>query len=156
MLTDRADRADFSAETFVCLRADFSQADAEIIGAFTGTVFAACSGMLAQALTLRLPNSRTRSVWILALFAAVQVADAVMTFDAVERFGFTAEGNPVLVFYMSTFGLGVTLIGAKSLAIVLATALHIRAHHLTLAMLTLIYVVAAMAPWAWVLATLTP
>ena len=101
--------------------------------------------MLAQALTLTLPNSRTRSVWILALFAAVQVADAVMTFDAVERFGFAAEGNPVLLFYMSTFGLGVTLIGAKALAIVLATALHIRAHHLTLALLTLVYVVAAMA-----------
>ena len=56
---------------------------------------------------------------------------------------------------MSTFGLGVTLIGAKALAIVLATALHIRAHHLTLALLTLVYVVAAMAPWAWVLSTLT-
>ena len=102
--------------------------------------------MLAQALTLTLPNSRTRSVWILALFAGL---------DAVERFGFAAEGNPVLLFYMSTFGLGVTLIGAKALAIVLATALHIRAHHLTLALLTLVYVVAAMAPWAWVLGTLT-
>ena len=150
-----ANRADPIVATFVCRRADSSSEDAAIIGSFTGTVFAACSRMLAQALTLTLPNSRTRSVWILALFAAVQVADAVMTFDAVERFGFAAEGNPVLLFYMSTFGLGVTLIGAKSLAIVLATALHIRAHHLTLAMLTLVYVVAAMAPWAWVLTTLT-
>jgi hypothetical protein len=154
VLTDRGDRAGAVAVTFVCRRADFFRENVGIIGSFTGTVLAACSGMLAQALTLTLPNSRTRSVWILALFAAVQVADAVMTFDAVERFGLTAEGNPVLIFYMSAFGLGVTLIGAKSLAIVLATALHIRAHHLTLAMLTLIYVVAAMAPWAWVLTTL--
>jgi hypothetical protein len=148
-------RADGTVETFVCRREDFSGEHAGIIGSFRGTVFAACSRMLAEALTLKLPNSRTRSVWILALFAAVQVADAVMTLDAIERFGLAAEGNPVLLFYMSKFGLGVTLVGAKSLAIVLATALHLRAHHLTLAMLTLVYVVAAMAPWAWVLSTLT-
>jgi hypothetical protein len=110
--------------------------------------------MLAQVLTPTLPNSRTRSVWILALFAAVQVADAVMTFDAVKRFGLTAEGNPLLVFYMSTYGLGVTLIMAKAVAIVLGTALYVRAHHLTLAALTVVYVAAAMAPWAWALNTI--
>ena len=110
--------------------------------------------MLAEVFTPTLPNSRTRSVWILALFASVQVADAVMTFDAVKRFGLAAEGNPLLVFYMSTCGLGVTLIMAKAVAIALGTALYLHGHHLTLAALTVVYVAAAMAPWAWALSTI--
>jgi hypothetical protein len=108
--------------------------------------------MRPQAFTAPLPNSRTRSVSLLALFAAVQLADGVMTFAAVERFGPSVEGNPLLFFYFNMFGVGLTLIGAKSIAIVLATALHVRGQHLTLAILTVMYVLAAIQPWAWAIA----
>ena len=107
------------------------------------------SAVLGQLLTTRLPNSRTRAVWPLGLFAAVQVADAVMTFSGVQRFGFTAEANPLLSFYMTTWGVGVTLVGAKSIAIILAILLSLRSQHLIIAVLTLIYVVGAICPWAW-------
>ena len=85
---------------------------------------------------------------LLALFAAVQLADGIMTFAGVESFGPSAEGNPVLFFYITTFGAGATLVGAKSLAIALATTLHLRAHHLALVVLTVVYVLAAIGPWA--------
>jgi len=105
--------------------------------------------MLAQLVSKRLPNSETRAIWPLGLFAAVQVADAVLTFSGVQRFGVSAEANPLLSFYMATWGVGVTLLGAKSIAIALAILLSLRSQDLILAVLTLIYVVGAICPWAW-------
>ena len=105
--------------------------------------------MLAQLVTKRLPNSETRAIWPLGLFAAVQVADAVLTFSGVQRFGVSAEANPLLSFYMATWGVGVTLISAKSIAITLAILLSLRSQDLILAVLTVIYVIGAIWPWAW-------
>lgn len=105
--------------------------------------------MTGQALAGMLPRSRTRSVSALALFAAVQAADALMTWAGIQRFGFAAEGNPVLSFYMAAFGVGVTLVVAKSVALALAVVLHLRQQHLVLVVLTLVYVAAAIAPWVW-------
>lgn len=94
-----------------------------------------------------LPNSQTRAVWVVALFVTVQIADAVLTLAGVERFGPGAEGNPILSFYMATCGVVVTLITAKSLAILLATTLYVRSQYLAIATLTVLYVVGAIAPW---------
>lgn len=104
-----------------------------------------------QWLTLTLPASRTRAAWTLALFAAIQLADATMTFAGVQQFGVVAEGNPILAFYMATFGVGLTLICAKGVVLLLAAALHVCARHLLLVLLTLVYVVGAIWPWAWTL-----
>jgi|SRR5712672_1215485 len=98
-----------------------------------------------------LPGSQTRAVWMLALFAAIQVADAAMTVSGVARFGAGIEGNPVLNFYATTLGIGVTLVAAKVFCIAAGTLLHLRAKHLALASLTLAYVLGAVLPWMWTL-----
>ena len=100
-----------------------------------------------------LPGSRTRAVWTLALFAAIQLADATMTAAGVAQLGVGAEGNPLLIFFAGAVGIGAALAAAKIFAIGCATLLHLRARHLTLAILTVGYVIGAIVPWAWVLTT---
>ena len=102
-------------------------------------------------LAARLPGTQTRAIALLALFAAVQVADGVMTFSAVERYGSAIEGNPLLAFAMGAYGAAPALVGAKMLAIALAVVLHVRTRHAAVAVLTAAYVFAALAPWAWIL-----
>jgi hypothetical protein len=101
--------------------------------------------------TPTLPGSHTRAGWVLALFAAIQVADLAMTVSGVARFGAGIEGNPVLSFYAATLGIGVTLVAAKLFCIAAGMLLHLRAKHLALAILTLGYVLGAVMPWTWVL-----
>jgi hypothetical protein len=98
-----------------------------------------------------LPGSSTRGVAALALFAAVQLADGVLTFTGVARFGPAVESNPLLAFSMSTFGAGTTLSIMKALAVGLAVILHRTRSHFALACLTVLYVFAAVLPWAWLL-----
>ncbi len=100
-----------------------------------------------------LPGSRTRAIWALALFAATQLADGVLTANGVARFGDGIEGNPLLHLIASTAGFGTTLVAAKLVAIGCATVLYLRAHYLTLAVLTLIYVAGAILPWTIMLGT---
>lgn len=104
-------------------------------------------------LTERLPNSRTRAILPLTLFAAVQVAYGVMTLAGVQRFGPAVEGNPVLLLAIGSLGPGAALVAAKSVALLLAIALHLRSQHATVAALTVIYVFGAICPWSIALAT---
>jgi hypothetical protein len=97
------------------------------------------------------PGSR-RAIGTLALFGAIQIADAVLTFVGIARFGPGIEANPVLAFYVATFGAGVTLAAAKSLAMAAAMLLHVRSHHFALALLNVGYVFGALVPWAVTLA----
>ena len=96
-----------------------------------------------------LSSSLSRPAWPLGLFAAVQIADAVFTFSGVRRFGPSVEANPVLAFYMATWGVGVTLVGAKSIAMALAVTLAARSYDVALTVLTFIYLAAAIFPWTW-------
>lgn len=90
-------------------------------------------------------------MWALALFIAIQLADASMTATGVAKFGVAVEGNPLLLFFASALGFGVTVVAAKIFAIACATLLHLRSQYLALAILTLAYVMGAIVPWAWVL-----
>jgi hypothetical protein len=94
-----------------------------------------------------LPGSQTRALWMLALFAAIQVADGVLTAAGVERFGTHIEANPLIHLAVQGVGLGITLVTAKLLAMSCATVLHIHSRHLVLAVLTAVYVVGAIVPW---------
>lgn len=105
------------------------------------------SGRFALLKTLR--SSLTRPAWPLGLFAVVQIADAVFTLSGVRRFGPSVEANPVLAFYMATWGVGVTLVGAKSIAMALAVTLAARSYDVALTVLTFIYLAAAIFPWTW-------
>lgn len=100
---------------------------------------------------LTLPGSNTRAVWLLGLFVAVQIADAAQTAVGISRFGPAVEANPVLSFYVTAFGAGNALVGAKAIAIAGGAALHVRSCYLILAVLTVASIFAAVVPWAVVL-----
>lgn len=96
---------------------------------------------------LPLPGSTTRGIATVALFAAVQVADGVLTLAGVARFGPTVESNPILAQSIVAIGPATTLAIAKAIAVLLGTILHATRWHLALVLLTLFYVFAAVIPW---------
>jgi hypothetical protein len=101
--------------------------------------------------TLTLPGSRSRAIWTLGLFIAVQFADAVLTVTGISRFGPAVEANPLLSFCATAFGVGAAMVGAKTVAIVGGATLHVLSQHFILAALTVACVFAAIVPWALVL-----
>lgn len=98
--------------------------------------------------TLTLPRSATRGIAAVALFAAVQAADGILTLAGVARFGLSVESNPLIAFSMTMFGAGATLSIAKVWAVLMGTVLHGARWHGTLALLTIFYVFVALLPWA--------
>ena len=101
---------------------------------------------------LRLPNSRTRALALLALFVTVQMADALLTTFGIDRFGVAAEANPILALGFILFGPAASLTIAKGGAVVGAVTLYRLSRHMLLALLTVMYVFVAIMPWAWALA----
>jgi hypothetical protein len=106
----------------------------------------------ARALALTtLPGSTTRGIAAVALFTAVQLADAILTAEGVGRFGLGMESNPVIALSMAAIGAGTTLSIAKMIAVAGAMGLHGCRCHLVLALLTVFYVFVAVLPWTSVL-----
>ena len=101
--------------------------------------------------TLTLPGSKSRAIWALALFVAVQCADAIQTIGGISQFGTGVEANPILALCASVFGASAALIGAKAVAIVGGATLHVLSQHFILAVLTVACVYGAIVPWAMVL-----
>jgi hypothetical protein len=101
--------------------------------------------------TVLLPGSNTPAVTLLALFTAVQVLDALLTWTGIMRFGTGIEANPLLAISFAYFGAGATLGIAKLFAVGCATVLHLRSHFLVLSVLTVLYVFGAIVPWSWTL-----
>jgi len=104
-------------------------------------------------ITLTLPGSATRGIAAVALFAAVQLADGILTLAGVARFGPSIESNPLLALYMMMFGAGTTLSITKAIAVALGALLHGVRWHGTLVLLTVLYVFAAVIPWTWLVLT---
>jgi hypothetical protein len=98
-----------------------------------------------------LPGSATRGIAAVALFTAVQLADAILTAEGVARFGLGFESNPLIALLITAVGVGTTLSIAKIIAVAGAMRLHGRGCHLALALFTVFYVFAAVLPWASVL-----
>ena len=95
----------------------------------------------------KLPGSRTRGIAAVALFSAVQLADAILTAEGVARFGLGMESNPVIAMAIGAVGAGATMSIAKLIAVAGAMGLHgLRCYH-TLALLTVFYVFVAVLPW---------
>ena len=97
------------------------------------------------------PKSQTRALALLALFVCVQIADASLTAFGINRFGAAAEANPMLALPIIAFGPVAALIVAKGVAVGGAVMLYRLSRQLLLAMLTVMYVVVAILPWAWAL-----
>jgi hypothetical protein len=98
-----------------------------------------------------LPNFRIPALALLALFASLQIADAWLTAVGIDRFGMAAEANPLLALPMSLVGPIAALTIAKVLSVGGAVALYRLSRHGLLAVLTLMYMFVAIAPWTWAL-----
>ena len=88
-------------------------------------------------------------VWL--AFVLAQVADGVLTYIGVGRFGIGVEANPLIASYIAVGGAGVALFGAKAFALGCGTVLHLQAMHRSLAAITALYFGAAVCGWASVL-----
>jgi hypothetical protein len=88
-------------------------------------------------------------VWV--LFIAAQAADGVCTYLGLRLFGIGMEGNPLIGWYAATFGIGPALASAKLLAATCAAFLHTVGRHVTLASLTIVYLIGAVWPWVEIL-----
>jgi hypothetical protein len=85
---------------------------------------------------------------VIILFFVAQALDGAFTYIGIRMFGPTIEGNPLLAWLIASFGAGPTLAGAKLAAAGFGMILHLAAVHRAVAILTAIYVSAALIPWA--------
>jgi len=91
--------------------------------------------------------------WLI-FFILLQLADGVLTYAAVQRFGAGAEGNPLLATWMVITGTTPALIGAKLLACACGGVLYAAGVHRVLAGLSALYLFAAVMPWLQILSQL--
>ncbi|HEX7485383.1 MAG TPA: DUF5658 family protein [Vicinamibacterales bacterium] len=110
--------------------------------------------MLSRWIFNRSAESRFGNGIVLA-FLVAQALDGVLTYVGLTSIGRVAEGNPLVASLMAVFGLGTGLAGAKLVAGSLGIALHLFGTHRLVALLTAIYVVAAIGPWAALIATMS-
>ena len=87
----------------------------------------------------------------LVAFLLAQAFDGVLTYVGVSTYGARMEGNPVLVWLMTTVGLGLAVTTAKTAAGVFGIALHLTSVHRVVALLTAFYVAVAVLPWIGIL-----
>ena len=91
----------------------------------------------------------------LALFVMLQMADGVLTYAAVERFGASAEGNPLLATWILMAGAAPALLGAKLMACACGGVLYAAGVHRDLAGLAALYFFAAVVPWLQIFSQLS-
>ena len=84
---------------------------------------------------------------VILVFLLAQAADGVLTYVGVTTFGVYLEANPLLASLMDSFGQGPAVAAAKVVASGLGISLHLVGVHRILAVLTGVYLVAAVLPW---------
>jgi hypothetical protein len=84
--------------------------------------------------------------WLI-VFVLLQLADGVLTYAGVERFGPGAEGNPILATWIMITGAAPALVGAKLLACACGGVLYAAGVHRVLIGLSALYFFAAVMPW---------
>lgn len=95
--------------------------------------------------------SSAEVLWL--AFVSVQALDGAMSYIGVALHGPAIEANPVVAWYMGAFGPAVGFTAAKLFAVMCGTVLYVTARHKWVAVLTLLYLVFAVGPWAQILAT---
>jgi hypothetical protein len=80
-------------------------------------------------------------------FVLVQCLDGIFTYLGVGIWGTDIEANPLITSAMGVWGLAGGLAGAKLMAIGFGMLLHLRRVHNLVALLTVIYLAAAIFPW---------
>jgi hypothetical protein len=84
-------------------------------------------------------------------FVVAQCLDGVFTYLGISLFGPGVEGNPLIRSAVTYAGPELGLAGAKLFAVALGIALHLFRVHNVVAILTGLYIVGALIPWAIVL-----
>lgn len=84
---------------------------------------------------------------VIVLFFIAQALDGGLTYVGVRAFGPGVEANPLLVWLMQVVGEGPALAGAKLAAAGFGIFLHLASVHRALALLTALYLSAAVFPW---------
>ncbi|MEO7133902.1 MAG: DUF5658 family protein [Vicinamibacterales bacterium] len=92
-------------------------------------------------------------VW-LAIFVVLQLADGMLTYAAIDRFGASAEGNPILATWIMLTGAAPALLGAKLMACACGGVLYVAGVHHVLVGLSALYLFAAVMPWLQIFAQL--
>jgi hypothetical protein len=87
---------------------------------------------------------------VLLLFLTAQGFDGLFTYTAVHAYGLHAEGNILIATWMALVGPAAALFGAKTVACGGGLLLYARGMHRTLFLLTIVYIVGAVAPWLMV------
>ena len=88
---------------------------------------------------------------VFAAFLLAQILDGILTYVGVSIFGIASEGNPLLSWLMASYGEVLALAAAKTVAALCGVALYVLNVDRLLAMLTLVYIGAAVVPWTLVL-----
>jgi hypothetical protein len=100
----------------------------------------------------RVPTKRLSNAEFLWLaFVTVQALDGVMSYIGVHRHGLSVEANPLVSWYLITFGPAIGFAAAKLFAISCGAVLYITDRHRWVAALTLLYILFAVGPWVHVL-----
>jgi len=89
---------------------------------------------------------------VIILFFLAQALDGALTYVGVSLLGRDIEGNPLLHWLMGAAGYGPALAMAKVSAAGFGIVLHLASVHRAVALLTLLYISAAVVPWMAVLA----
>jgi len=89
---------------------------------------------------------------VIILFFLSQALDGALTYIGVTLLGRDIEGNPLLHWLMGAAGYGPALALAKVSAAGFGIILHLASVHRAVALLTLLYLSAAVVPWMAVLA----
>ena len=83
----------------------------------------------------------------LAIFIVLQVADGMLTYAAIDLFGTSAEGNPLLSTWIMLTGAAPALVGAKLMACACGAVLYVAGVHRVLLGLSALYLFGAVVPW---------
>jgi uncharacterized membrane protein len=102
--------------------------------------------MLSRWIFFRSAESLFGNVAVLA-FLCAQACDGVLTYIGLAVLGPHMEGNPLIAALMASVGAGPALASVKLMAGTLGCVLHLFGAHRLLAVLTLIYLAAAVVPW---------
>jgi hypothetical protein len=92
---------------------------------------------------------------VMIAFLVVQILDGYFTYRGIRDLGLGVEieGNPLVALAIGAFGVRIALVLVKTVATLLGIFLHTRRYHRVLAILTALYVVAAIGPWVVLLYT---
>jgi hypothetical protein len=102
--------------------------------------------------TLAFTQSERFGNAVILLFFLAQAMDGALTYLGVIVLGRDVEANPLLHWLMGAAGHGPALAIAKLSAAGFGIILHLASVHRAVAVLTLLYVTAAVVPWMAVLA----